>query len=279
MDYFTSDNKIQDSISDKINVYANKISLKKLFKRDENGNEQEVNLNNETPPSTTSNINLHNDLKPPKWTFLRFQGDGTYDSLNALLNDLCAMRTKSMINIDGRDFDNLPWSTINTEWVDLVCNNNTFSYRSREPYITANPYRYKFVAEPGWKFSLRTYDFNIVRTIRLEVTGKIYIQNTTNNINFMEFRFINNIITNGAEHTWPELQFIQVKKNTDGGQAQFYDFYFSYIAKYPTVEILQQKILFQHRMKPIVGYVNNSISYKIINLTIFCEPFAIGTGE
>lgn len=280
MDYFTSETKPTDTITDKINVYANKISLKKLFKRDENGNEQEVDLNNEVPPASTDTVNLATSLKPEFWTFLPYYETGQTNTLNAMLNDLCASRTKSMINVDGREYDIHPWVICNTSWESLQCVYNTFSYRSREPGVMANKYRIKFYPNDNWTFFLYTENVATLRTLRLEVSGKIYIQNTSDVDNYLEFRFKNNQIMDLTEHCWPLVQFIKINKNSNGGQAQFYDFYFSYIVKYPTiVGNTSQKIFFERRLKPIVGYVENSISYKIVNMSVFCEPFAIGTGE
>lgn len=268
MDYFSSNKAIDNEVSDKINLYVNRISTKTLFKRDEGGVEEQVNISNSI---STNNIVPNAFHLPPNFSFLPFRGDGINNNFNAILQDLLLTRTKSVLVISSEQA--IPYQVMADGLLGnyMVAENCTFTYLN-PPNNTLNG---RFRADPGWQWAwlVDNQSPSYHRWFKMTVSGDIEFQNGNDEPQTCAFRvaYDNDPPTGGD--LFPYEHLINIDKHTVFNQtSSIKNIHLEHVFKFPKLgQPTPRSMKYRLARRSMPGTTPSSIQYRIISLIVTVE--------
>lgn len=269
MDYFTSDTKPTDTITDKINVYGNKGSFKHLYQRNEDGSEEEIKSLQDIDKSIVGTAWLPAAIAPPIFTF-SIPPEQSYDQgrLRKMLYNLCENTSISCVIWDAEDINHVTAQPsinfpLNGNIIEFSkpdeCTKQVFNRASNNDVIRAQD------TDVFIFYSTNNY-VNLKKTLKINIKGTLLFQNTEETPSIIEVYPASPINPLLKSIIMPTGGWIEIpgKKTGETLYSGYHDFNFDFLMSFPNETNDRIRIYWRE----LTTLANPNISCKIKTLMV-----------
>lgn len=272
MDYFTSETKPTDTITDKINVYGNKASFKHLYKRNENGTEEEVQSVADLNKDIVWGAWTPALIGPPVLTF-SIPKEQSYDQgrLRKMLYNLCENTSIACIVWDAENLNDVtsqlsfafPLNGVVTEFSKpSQCQKYVFNRNVNNDILRAQDTANEFVF-----LSTNNYT-SLKKTLKVTVKGVLLFENSDSAPSIAEVYPGTPHNNAFKDHIMPKGAWIHVpgKQTGESMYSGYHNFDFEFYMTYPNFDSDQIRLYW--RELTTLSTFNLSCKIKTLIMTV-----------